>query len=67
MGRKVDLDDLVDASEIARRLGVARPQVVHDWRRRHPDFPAPVKRLANIHIWLWPDVEFWAKKTDRLS
>jgi len=65
MGRQVDLDDLVDATEIARRLGVSRPQVVHDWRRRHPEFPDPVLRIANVHVWLWPDVAKWAKSTGR--
>jgi hypothetical protein len=67
MGRKVDLDNLVDASTIAARLGVGRPQVVHDWRRRHPDFPQPVLRLANVHIWLWPEVERWARTTGRTT
>ena len=66
MGRKVDLDDLVDTSEIARRLGVGRPQVVHDWRRRHADFPQPVLRIANVHLWLWPEVAAWARTTGRL-
>jgi len=42
----VDADDLVSASEIASRLGARRPGVVHDWRRRHPDFPQPIARLA---------------------
>ena len=63
----VDLDDLVDASEIARRLGVKRPQVVHDWRRRHDDFPEPVAHLGNGHIWLWPEVKRWARSTGRLG
>jgi hypothetical protein len=67
MGRKVDLDHLVDATEIASRLDVRRPQVVHDWRRRHKDFPAPVRQIANVHIWLWPDVERWARQTGRLK
>lgn len=67
MGRKVDLDLLVDATEIASRLGVRRPQVVHDWRRRHVDFPEPVIRLAHVNIWLWPEVERWARSTGRLD
>jgi len=66
VGRKVDVDDLVSAVEIARRLGVARPQVVYDWRRRHEDFPAPIARLGNVSVWAWPDVEAWARATGRL-
>lgn len=60
------MDQLVGASEIATRLGVARPQVIHEWRRRHQDFPAPVASLAMGHLWNWPEVERWAKSTGRL-
>jgi len=67
MGRNVDAEQLVGAAEIARRLpGIARPQVVHDWRRRHDDFPDPVAHLDAAMIWYWPDVEAWARKTGRL-
>ncbi len=66
MGRKVDSDQLVGASDIAERLGVKRPQVVHDWRRRHDDFPEPIARLKTALIWYWPDIKSWAKHTDRL-
>ena len=65
MGKKVDVDDLVDAAEIARRLGVKRPQVVHDWRRRHDDFPQPVTHLGNSYVWLWPEINHWAIATGR--
>ena len=37
-----DLGDLVGASEIAERLGLTSSSVIRDWKRRHPDFPAPV-------------------------
>jgi predicted DNA-binding transcriptional regulator AlpA len=67
VGRKVDIEDLVDATEIAHRLGVKRPQVVHDWRRRHEDFPAPVAHLGNGNVWIWPEVASWARATGRLS
>ena len=65
MGRKVDVADLVDASEIAVRLGVKRPSVVHDWRRRYPEFPLPIARLKLGYVWSWPDVLTWAEKTGR--
>lgn len=67
MGRKVDLALLVDAVEIAARLNVKRPQVVHDWRRRHPDFPQPVAQFGGVNVWLWPEVRAWAKATKRLD
>jgi transposase-like protein len=66
MSRKVEVDNLVGAAEIAKRLGVARPNVVHDWRRRHADFPEPVAHLRQALVWNWPDVERWARMTGRL-
>ena len=64
--RKVAPEDLVGAHEIAQRLGVARPQVVHEWRRRHADFPEPIAALKTALIWNWSEVEAWAAKTGRL-
>lgn len=67
MGRRIDVDHLVGAAEIAERLGAARPQVVHEWRRRYPDFPQPVASLKQALVWNWPDVERWARATGRKS
>lgn len=62
----VDVDLLVGAEEIARRLEVARPQVVYQWRRRLADFPPPVFSLSRASVWYWPDIESWADRTGRL-
>jgi hypothetical protein len=64
--RSIDPSDLVGAPEIADRLGLARPQVVHNWRYRHADFPEPLVELRQGNVWYWPDVEEWAKRTGRL-
>ena len=66
MGRKVDVDQLVGASEIAKRLGLSSAQAVHNWRTRHADFPGPVATLDMGLVWSWPDVEEWARRTGRL-
>ncbi len=66
MGRRIDVDHLVGAAEIAQRLGVKRPQVVHEWRRRYDVFPQPVATLQQAMVWNWPEVERWAKETGRL-
>jgi hypothetical protein len=66
VGRKVDIDNLVGAAEIAERLGIKRPHLIHDWRRRHPEFPKPVIELKGTLIWEWPAVEVWARSTGRL-
>lgn len=60
------MDQLVGAAEIAERLGMKRPQVVHSWRNRHDDFPTPVAHLRTALVWYWPDVERWARTTGRL-
>lgn len=67
VGRRVDVDELVGAAEIASRLGVKRLQVVHDWRRRHHRFPPPVTIVSRTLIWFWPDVRRWAVQTGRLD
>ena len=67
MGRRVDVDQLVGAAEIADRLGVSNSQVIHVWRGRHPDFPKPIMKLKTAMIWYWPDVENWALRTGRFT
>lgn len=67
MGRRVDVDQLVGATDIAERLGLVRNQDVHTWRRRDPTFPEPVAVLGGgpqkgIFVWYWPDVAVWARK-----
>lgn len=66
MGRKVDVTDLIGAAEIAERLGLSHRESVHTLRRRHADFPSPVVELKQAKVWVWPDVEKWAKATGRL-
>jgi len=66
MGRKVDLDDLVDSIGIAERLGFSHTTSVQMLRRRHPDFPEPLITFGRVRVWSWTEVESWAKKTGRL-
>ena len=61
------MDQLVGAAEIAARLGSKRTSLVHDLRRRHPDFPTPVAELKAGLVWAWPDVEAWARATGRIK
>ena len=64
--RSINPELLVGSHEIAERLNVKRHQVVHTWRHRHADFPAPIRELRHTLIWYWPDVEKWARRTGRL-
>ena len=66
MGRKVDVDDLVGAAEIAERLGLSHRENVHTFRRRYDDFPKPVATLRVALVWDWGEIEAWAKATGRL-
>jgi len=63
--RKVYVDDLVGAVEVADRLGLSHTANVHSWRRRHADFPQPVAIVSGTYLWLWPEVERWVRATGR--
>lgn len=56
--------DLVSVTEIAQRADTT-PGTVHQWRRRHADFPAALATLAVGPVWHWPDVETWLAKPRR--
>jgi hypothetical protein len=66
VGRRVDVEQLVGVTEIAQRLGLKTAGTVHDWRRRYPEFPEPVAKLAMGVVFVWPDVEAWARRKGRL-
>jgi len=61
----LDVDHLVGAAEIVERLGAKNAHLVHDWRRRYPDFPQPIAQLKQAMVWYWPEVERWARATGR--
>lgn len=63
--RRVEPDDLVTASEIAKRLGRTRESVrlLIAGRRGGGDFPAPTSHLRSRNrLWRWSDVAAWAKR-----
>ena len=67
MGRKVDVDELIDAQGISDLLGVQRTQP-HQWRDRDIGFPEPISApLTKAVLWHWPEVKAWAIKTGRLA
>jgi predicted DNA-binding transcriptional regulator AlpA len=61
----VPAQNLVGTHEIAERLGFARGQLVHDWRKRYDDFPEPVARLQAGLVWDYADIERWLATTRR--
>ena len=65
MGRKVDLDDLIDVGEVAELLGLAHKNSVTTYMRRYDDFPKPAIEFADgkCRAWVLGDVQSW--KDDR--
>jgi predicted DNA-binding transcriptional regulator AlpA len=61
--------DIVTAEDIALRLlgSESKSSLIPRWRKRHPDFPEPIKASPKIIIWDWAAVEAWAKATGRLD
>lgn len=60
-------EDIVGAAEIAELLSITSASTVHQWLRRHPDFPRPVRSLLSGMVWDWSEVRKWAIATGRLS
>lgn len=56
--------EVVGIAEVAERLSVQRA-TVDRWRQRQL-LPAPTWELAGGPIWMWGDVEAWARRTGRL-
>ena len=53
-------DEMVDAPEIADRLGLKSSRQVLDLRCHRLGFPEPVGRQGRKLMWSWTQVENWA-------
>ncbi len=67
MGRKVDVDDLIDAGEIADMLGLAQRNAVSLYQRRYGDMPRPVvvRSSGRTLLWLRNEIQSWVTRTGR--
>ena len=67
MGRKVDLDDLIDVGEVAELLGLAHKNSVTTYMRRYYDFPQPAIEFADgkCRAWVRSDVTEWRAERAR--
>lgn len=65
------MDHMVGAYDIAQRLGWRHPELVHHYLNTDPTFPRPVAAIGGptrkTKVWMWPEVERWARRTGRLS
>lgn len=64
VGRRVDLDDLIDAAEVASILGLARANSVYVYRERYSDMPRPVldRGSRQAKLWLRSEVTAWQQE-----
>ena len=64
MSPTVRTEDLIDAHEVARLLGLSHPNTVAGYLHRYPEMPRPVLDLGRgrPRLWLRPEIEKWAKK-----
>jgi predicted DNA-binding transcriptional regulator AlpA len=61
MGRRVDIEDLIDANGVADLLGLAHRNTVSVYQHRYADMPRPVVKFGDrIKLWLRPEIEEWA-------
>lgn len=66
MGKKVDVDDLIDAAEVARLAGFNSPTAVSVYLSRGVLTPPVIDRGANkLRLWLRQDVERWVKERSK--
>ncbi len=67
MGRKVDVDDLIDTHTVAAILGLAHRNTVSEYQSRYDDMPRPVVDLGGgrSKLWLRTEVERWAAHHER--
>ncbi|MEJ7706730.1 MAG: hypothetical protein WKF82_05225 [Nocardioidaceae bacterium] len=64
MGRLVDVDDLVDAHEVADLLGLAQPNSVYLYQKRYPDMPRPLvdRGPRRAKLWSRSELERWRRR-----
>lgn len=61
MGKKVDVDDLIDAREVADMLGLSSPRAVAVYSSRGLPEPIIDRGPNTAKLWLRQDIERWQK------
>ena len=62
MSPRIDTEDLIDAFEVSRILGLSHRNAVNTYLQRYPDMPRPVIDLGprRPRLWLRPAIVKWA-------
>lgn len=61
MGKKVDIDDLIDAKEVAELLGLSSPRAVAVYAKRGLPLPVIDRGPNTAKLWLRKDIELWTQ------
>ena len=69
MPKRVALEELIDAHDVARILGLSQRNTVSQYQRRYPDMPRPVLDLGpgRPSLWLRPQIERWYRRQVELG
>lgn len=67
MGRMVDVDDLIDAHEVAAILGLSSPRAVSVYASRGLPEPIIDRGSKTTKLWLRQDIEEWKSSRSRRS
>jgi hypothetical protein len=69
MPRRLALEDLIDAHDVARILGLSHRNTVSLYLRRYPEMPRPVLDLGRGRpsLWLRPEIERWHSRQQELG
>jgi predicted DNA-binding transcriptional regulator AlpA len=59
MGRRVDVDELADPSQVAELLGLTNSNGVSVYQRRYSDFPSPAISRGRCRLWLTSEIIAW--------
>jgi predicted DNA-binding transcriptional regulator AlpA len=62
VGKKVDVDDLIDAKEVARMLGLSSSRAVAVYSTRGLPEPIINRGPNTAKLWLRQDIERWLKE-----
>lgn len=63
VGRRIDIDELIDATDVAHILGLAQSNSVYVYQRRYPEMPRPIldRGPSRAKLWLRSEMEEWAR------
>jgi glutathione-regulated potassium-efflux system ancillary protein KefG len=61
VARRIDVNDLIDAYEVAALLGLAHRNTVSGYQRRYSDMPRPVVDMGRgrCKLWLRSEIVAW--------